>query len=259
MPPNPGGGHPRELRIIGLHLEDEIVPGADLAACILHSLTQHDLQLADGDVLAVTQKVVSKAEGRLVRLEDVEPSAFARQIAEAHGRDARLVEVVLRESRRIVKMDRGVLITETFHGLVCANSGVDASNVAGGGVVSLLPADPDASAIGIRERLRQRTDVAVRLIITDTFGRTWRNGLTNVAIGVAGLAPISSFAGQHDPFGYELRVTEMAVADELASAAELVMGKTSHIPFVLVRGFQGAGSVGRAADLVRAPEMDLFR
>jgi coenzyme F420-0:L-glutamate ligase/coenzyme F420-1:gamma-L-glutamate ligase len=206
----------------------------------------------------VTQKAVSKAEGRVVRLDDVEPSAFARQFAEQYGKDARQVEVVLRETRRIVKMDRGILVSETHHGFVCANAGVDASNV-GSSVVSLLPVDPDRSAEGIRARLGELAGVAPAVIITDTFGRPWRNGLTNVAIGIAGMEPLYSYAGQRDPYGYELRVTIMALADELASAAELVMGKTAGVPFALVRGVPYERAEGSAKALVRVPEEDIFR
>jgi coenzyme F420-0:L-glutamate ligase/coenzyme F420-1:gamma-L-glutamate ligase len=168
------------------------------------------------------------------------------------------VEVVLQESRRIVKMDRGVLIAETRHGFICANAGVDASNV-GSGVVCLLPVDPDASAAALREALGTQGGASPAVIVTDTFGRVWRNGLTNVAIGVAGMAPLQSYAGQQDPYGYELRVTVMAVADEIAGAAELVMGKTDGVPFALVRGFPFDPRTGSASELVRDPSLDLFR
>jgi coenzyme F420-0:L-glutamate ligase/coenzyme F420-1:gamma-L-glutamate ligase len=247
------------LQVIGLPLAGEVVPGAQVAELLLAVIHTQDIAIEPDDVLAVTQKIVSKAEGRLVRLDDVEPSPFACQVAAAHGRDPRLIELVLRESRRIVRMDHGVLITETHHGLVCANAGVDASNVAGGSTVSLLPLDPDRSAAEIRGAIGTRLGVWPAVIITDTFGRPWRNGLTNVAIGAAGLAPMTTFAGQHDAFGYELRVTEIAVADELAGAAELVMGKISDVPFALIRGFHAQATTGSARDLVRAAEMDLFR
>ena len=250
---------PLELRIVALPLEGEIQEGADLAGLVLAAAADAGEALRDEDVLLVTQKAVSKAEGRLVRLADVEPSALARQFAADYDKDPSHVEVVLRESRRIVKMDRGVLVTETHHGFVCANAGVDASNVAGGGTVSLLPVDSDRSATELREALRSAAGVAPAVIITDTFGRVWRNGLTNVAIGVAGMAPLQSFAGQQDLFGYELRVTVMAVADELAGAAELVMGKTDGVPFALVRGFPYETRDGTARELVRDAALDLFR
>jgi len=215
--------------------------------------------LASGDVVVVTQKIVSKAEGRLVDLATVEPSPFARQLADAHGKDARHVEVVLRESRRIVKMDRGVLISETHHGYVCANAGVDASNVPGEHVLALLPVDPDASAERIRQGLLARLGAVVGVVISDTFGRVWRMGQTNVAIGVAGLQPLVSYVGQRDAYGYDLRVTQLAAADEIAAAAELVMGKTDAVPVAVVRGLAHLLGAGAARDLVRPPETDLFR
>lgn len=248
-----------EIRIIGLPVQGEITPGADLARLVLDASERRGEKLSDEDVLVVTQKAVSKAEGRVVHLADVEPSAFAQQLAAEHGRDPRQVEVVLRETRRIVKMDRGVLIAETHHGFVCANAGVDVSNVAGGSAVSLLPVDPDRSAATLRDRLRELAGVAPAVIITDTFGRPWRHGLTNVAIGVAGMAPLRSYEGEHDSYGYELRVTVMAVVDELASAAELAMGKTDGVPFAIVRGYSFEPAAGSARKLVRGPDQDLFR
>jgi coenzyme F420-0:L-glutamate ligase/coenzyme F420-1:gamma-L-glutamate ligase len=209
--------------------------------------------------VVVTQKIVSKAEGRLVDLTTVEPSPFAHQFAAAHGKDPRHVEVVLRESRRIVKMDRGILITETHHGFICANAGVDASNVPGADVVCLLPVDPDASAERICQGLAARLGLALAVVISDTFGRVWRVGQTNVAIGVAGLRPVQSYVGQRDPHGYDLRVTQLAVADEVAGAAELVMGKTVGVPVAVVRGLAAHLGPGTARDLLRAPEEDLFR
>ena len=235
----------------------EVVESNDLAALI--AAATRPRPLADGDVVVVTQKVVSKAEGRLVDLRTVEPSAFARQIAECYGKDARHVEVVLRESRRIVRMDHGVVIAETHHGFICANAGVDASNVPGAHVLVLLPVDPDASAERIRQGLAARLGVRVGVVISDTFGRVWRLGQTNVAIGVAGLRPLVSYVGQRDPYGYDLRVTSLAVADEIAGAAELVMGKVDAVPVAVVRGLGHLLGEGRARDLVRPPESDLFR
>jgi coenzyme F420-0:L-glutamate ligase/coenzyme F420-1:gamma-L-glutamate ligase len=246
------------VRIIPLPVVGEIAPGADLASLILDAVKERGESLQESDVLIVTQKAVSKAEGRIVKLDDVEPSPFAVQFAEQYGKDARQVEVVLRETKRIVKMDRGILVSETHHGFVCANAGVDASNV-GSGVVSLLPVDSDRSAAEIRERLAERGSVAPAVIVTDTFGRPWRSGLTNVAIGVAGMDPLHSYAGQVDPYGYELRVTVMAFADELASAAELVMGKTDGVPFVLIRGFAYEPAESSARALVRDAAQDMFR
>jgi len=246
------------LTIWGLPGLPEIRAGDDLAALIAAALAAGP-SLADGDVVVVTQKVVSKAEGRLLDLATVEPSAFARQFAAAYGKDPRHVEVVLRESRRIVKMDRGILIAETHHGFICANAGVDASNVPGADVVCLLPVDPDASAARIREGLAARLGLALAVVISDTFGRVWRVGQTNVAIGAAGLRPVQSYVGQRDPHGYDLRVTQLAVADEVASAAELVMGKTAGIPVAVVRGLAAHLGPGTARDLLRPPAEDLFR
>jgi coenzyme F420-0:L-glutamate ligase / coenzyme F420-1:gamma-L-glutamate ligase len=237
----------------------EIHHGDDLAALIWQALAAQGESLQAADVVVVTQKIVSKAEGRIVRLADVQPSDFARRFGEQWGKDPAYVEVVLRESRRIVKMDHGILITETHHGLICANSGVDESNVAGGGSVSLLPVDPDASAELIREGLQQRAAVTLAVLVSDTFGRPWRDGLVNVAIGVAGLHPLQSYIGHSDPYGYPLKVSEIAFADGAASAAELVMGKTDAVPVAIVRGARYQPGAGSAAQLIRPPDRDLFR
>jgi len=250
---------PTRLELLGLYVEEEVQPGADLAQLLLAAAARAGRQLRSDDVAVVAQKVVSKAEGRLVRLADVDPSPFARQIADENGRDARLVELVLQESRRIVRMDRGIIIAETHHGFVCANAGIDLSNVAGGDVACLLPKDPDRSAAELRARIERATGIAPAVVISDTFGRPWRTGATNVALGVAGLDPIRSHLGERDPYGYELRATEIAAADELAAAAELVMGKTDRRPFVLIGGFPGVGQTGAAQQLVRDSASDLFR
>lgn len=251
---------PPEIRIIPLTGVGEVRPGDDLASLLLMALEASGQALEAGDVLVVTQKVVSKAEGRLVDPAEVEPSAFAQQIAAQSRKDARYQEVVLRESRRIVKMANGVLITETHHGLVCANSGVDESNVAGGRVVCLLPEDPDASAARLRRALQAATGHAVAVIISDTFGRPWREGQVNVAIGCAGIAPLTDFAGVDDPYGYTMQATLIAVADELASAAELVMGKIDRVPAAIVRGYPYVPSEeATARRLQRDPRADLFR
>jgi coenzyme F420-0:L-glutamate ligase / coenzyme F420-1:gamma-L-glutamate ligase len=235
----------------------EVRAGDDIAALVATAVGEDALQ--DGDVVVVTQKIVSKAEGRVVSLATVQPSPFASRIAALHGKDPRHVEVVLRESRRIVRMDHGILIAETHHGFICANAGVDASNVPGADTVVLLPEDPDGSAERLRHGLAQRLGVNVGLIISDTFGRVWRLGQTNVAIGVSGLQPLASYVGQQDPYGYDLRVTALAVADEIAGAAELVMGKTAAVPVAVVRGLAHLLGEGRAQDLLRPPETDLFR
>src|SRR5437588_3036657 len=236
----------------------EIQPHTDLAAVIGAALRAQGTLLQDGDILVVTQKIVSKAEGRLVQLDEVKPSALATEWATRWQKDARVVELVLRESRRIVRMERGVIISETHHGLVCANAGVDCSNV-GGDRATLLPPDPDASAERLRGALSQASGARIGVIVSDTFGRAWREGQTNVAIGVAGVESLRHFEGQVDPTGYELRVTMLATADELAGAAELVMGKVDGVPVALVRGMARALGAGTAGELVRPAANDLFR
>jgi coenzyme F420-0:L-glutamate ligase/coenzyme F420-1:gamma-L-glutamate ligase len=248
-----------DLRIIGLEGFPEVRPGDDLAGLILDAAERMPVPFEDGDILVVTQKVVSKAEGRIVDLDDVEPCPFALQVAGQWEKDARVVEVVLRESARIVRMGHGVMVCETKHGFVCANAGVDASNVEKLGTVSLLPVDPDASAEALRVRIEEAAGVSLAVIITDTFGRPWREGHVNFAIGVAGMLPIRDYAGTIDPAGYELRVTQIAVADELASAAELAHGKLDRLPVAVVRGFEYPRGSGTARDLVRDAEKDLFR
>lgn len=236
----------------------EVTAGADLPEQIARGLEHSGLSLADGDVVVVTQKVVSKAEGRLVDLATVEPSPFARAYAESTEKDAREVELVLRESARVVRMVGRVLISETHHGLICANAGVDRSNVAGE-VACLLPRDPDASARAIRAGLKARTGATVAVIISDTFGRPWRVGQTNVAIGVAGMAAMADYRGQLDAHGREMRVSVLAVADELSGAAELVMGKSEAVPVAVIRGYAFPPGEGSARDLLRPAESDLFR
>jgi coenzyme F420-0:L-glutamate ligase/coenzyme F420-1:gamma-L-glutamate ligase len=248
-----------EIRVIPLRGIPEIRSGDDLGRLIGDAIEHRPLALADGDVLVVAQKIVSKAQGDLVHLSEIEPSVFAKEFAAATGKDPRHVEVVLREARRIVRMERGVLIVETKHGFICANAGVDASNVGGEETLSLLPPDPDASARRIRDALAQRFGVRVAVIISDTFGRPWREGQTNIAIGVAGILPLRSYIGQTDEHGYELRVTSLCVADELAGAAELVQGKIEKVPAAVVRGAVYETGEGSVSMLVRPPERDLFR
>ena len=247
-----------ELRIIGLGGLPDVKPGDDVAALICEAAERQDTPPAAGDVLIVTQKIVSKAEGRVVDLVDVEPGAEALRLAEETEKDPRLAELILRQSRRIFRQVGPVLITETRHGFVCANAGIDASNV-GEGYVALLPEDPDRSASGIRAALLERTGLEVPVIISDTFGRPWREGHTNVAVGVAGMEAFVDYVGQTDPYGHELRVSTLAVADELAAAAELVMGKLSGVPVAIVRGYEYPKGCGTARDMVRPPERDLFR
>jgi coenzyme F420-0:L-glutamate ligase/coenzyme F420-1:gamma-L-glutamate ligase len=213
--------------------------------------------LEDGDVVVLAQKIVSKAEGRVVRLDDVEPSDRAREFARDDA-DPRHVEVILREAVRIVRKRGALVIAETRHGFVCASAGVDASNAPERDSLVLLPLDPDASARGIRERLRGLTGRDVAVIVSDSFGRPWRQGTTDVAIGVAGLMPLLDLRGTKDASGYDLRSTQIAVADELAGAAELVMGKASSVPGAVIRGY-GASGDGSARELVMPAERDLFR
>ncbi len=236
----------------------EVRPGDDLSRLIVESANRQSTPLRGGDLIVVGQKVISKAEGRLVRLADVHPSPAATTMAAQLGRDPRLVEVILRESRRIVRMDRGVLIAETHHGWVCANAGVDQSNVERDWV-ALLPEDPDRSARRLREDIREQTAADVGVIIADTFGRPWREGLTNVAIGVSGVAPLRSYLGLKDEAGRELQATILAVADEIAGAAELVMGKLDRVPVAVVRGLTVAPSEEGSKLLLRDPARDLFR
>ncbi|HKF84750.1 MAG TPA: coenzyme F420-0:L-glutamate ligase [Candidatus Limnocylindrales bacterium] len=253
----------QRVEVIALAGLPEIQEGDDLEAAIGDALevTPGALPIAAGDVLVVTQKVVSKAEGAVVDLRTVEPSQQAVDWANAWDRDPRQVEVVLREARRVVRMERGVLITETRHGFVCANGGIDASNVGpgSGDLVTLLPADPDASAARIRTALRARFGADLPVIVSDSFGRPWRWGIVDVALGVSGILPLEDLRGQPDADGRVMRTTVRAVADELASAAELALGKTAGRPVALVRGANPPLGEGSIRDVVMAAANDLFR
>ena len=251
-----------EARFIGIAGIPEITEGDDLAGMILNASVAQGTPPEQGDIVVVTQKVVSKAEGRMVDLATVEPSDFAREFAEGAGRDPRLVELVLRESVEVVREDRerGILITETRHGFVCANSGIDSSNVVGDETVTLLPEDPDGSARELLRRLRNETGIReLAVIITDTFGRAWREGHVNFAIGVAGMDPFMDYRGQPDAQSKVMAVTRIAVADEVAAASELVMGKVDRVPVAIARGVQYAPGDGSARELVRERGYDLFR
>lgn len=248
-----------ELRILPLRGIGDISPGTDLGLLIFQALREQDLTLQAGDILVVTQKIVSKAEGRVVHLSDISPSAFAQSYAEQWQKDARHVEVVLRESKRIVRMDHGVLISETYHGFICANAGVDESNVDGSQLLTLLPVDSDQSAREIRTRLQDLSGVDLAVIISDTWGRPWRSGQVNMAIGVAGMQSLADYRGQRDPYGYELRASVIAVADELASAAELVMGKIAAVPVAIIRGYAYTPGDDSARTLIRDSASDMFR
>jgi coenzyme F420-0:L-glutamate ligase/coenzyme F420-1:gamma-L-glutamate ligase len=237
----------------------EIRPGDDLARLIADAARSQGDDIATGDIVVIAQKIVSKSEGRIVKLSDVRPGERARAMAEESGKDARQIEVVLTECAKIVRWERGILICETRHGFVCANAGVDRSNAGAPDTVVLLPVDPDASAARLRDAFNAAAGVTVSVVVTDTFGRAWREGHTNVAIGIAGLPALKRYVGQRDPEGYELRVTEIAVADEIAAAAELVMGKLDRCPVALVRGFAPGDPPETAREYVRPADRDLFR
>lgn len=250
-----------ELRVFAVPGMPDVGAGADLVALIADAVAARGdgaPAIEPGDVFVVAQKVVSKAEGAVVHLDGVVASALAREWADANGKDPRAVEVVLEESRRIVRMDRGILITETHHGFVCANAGVDASNVARGWV-TLLPRDPDASAERLRTGLSHAFGCPVAVIVADTFGRPWREGVVNVALGVAGLRPLIDYRGCVDPYGRRLESTVVALADEIAGAAEIVMRKVARIPVAVVRGAAEWAGPGDARPLVRDSARDLFR
>ena len=252
-----------EIRVVGLAGMPEVSVGDDLARLISEASERQNTPIEQGDILVVTQKIVSKAEGRIVLLEDVEPSPAAIQLSEGHHRDPRHTEIILRESARIVRMDKGNIISETHHGFKCANAGVDASNVPGDGTVALLPIDPDTSAERIREGIKDRLGRDVAVIVSDTFGRPWREGAVNVAIGVAGMDPLMDYVGKADAYGRIMRTTLIAVADELAATAELVTGKVGGVPVAMIRGYsyQLADSETHrgARALIRPPERDMFR
>ena len=250
---------PRELRVIPVQVTGEIRPGDSLAATLLAALREQGLSLAGGDILVVKHKIVSKAEGQLVELDRIKPSASSRRWARRYKVDARVTELALKQSIRVVRRKRGVLITETHHGLVCANSGVDVSNVDGGYHALLLPQDPDHSAARLHRDLKKRLKLSIPVIISDSFGRPWREGLTEVAIGVAGIKTLQDYRGCRDPYGYGLRVSLDAVADQLACAAGLLCGKLARTPACIIRGFRYQPGQGRARDLIRSAKTDLFR
>jgi len=251
---------PPEVRVIGVQGMPEIKPGDDLSSLLIDAAQEQGTPIEAGDVVVVTQKVVSKAEGQVISIEGVEPSALAISITEGFRRDPRHTEIILRESARIVRMDRGVIISETRHGFYCANAGIDASNIPGSDTVCLLPVDSDVSAQGIRNAINGRLGIDVAVIVSDTFGRPWRNGAANVAIGVAGFDPMLSYVGQEDSHGNMMYTTEIAVADELAATAELVTGKVEGVPVSIIRGYPYVpmenASIKR---ILRTGDRDLFR
>ncbi len=246
-----------ELCLIPLPLAVDVRPGDSLAEILLSSLPPR--KLAAGDILVIKHKIVSKAEGQVVELNRVSPSASTRAWARRNQLDARVTEVALAQSRRIVRRKRNVLITETRHGFICANSGVDVSNVNGGSQALLLPEDPDQSALRLHRELKKRLQLSIPVIISDSFGRPWREGLTDVAIGLSGLRPLRDYRGHRDPHGYPLHSTVEAVADELACAAGLVCGKLERTPVCIIRGFAYRSGPGSAQQLIRPAKYDLFR
>ena len=251
---------PNEVRVIAVKGMPEISPGDDLSGLMMDAASDQGTPIEEGDILVVTQKVISKVEGKVMSYEDVEASTLAITITEGHRRDPRHTEMILREAVRIVRMDRGVIIAETKHGFYCANAGIDASNIPGNSTIALLPDDSDVSAQGIREAVRQRLGVNVAVIVSDTFGRPWRNGAANVAIGVAGMDPLLDYVGATDAHGNVLHTTQIAVADELAAAAELVTGKALGIPVTIIRGYEFEPmEEANIQRLLRTGERDLFR
>ena len=249
----------KRLELIGLENIGEVSAGDSLAPMIVPACARQRIELRDDDVLVIAQKIVSKAEGRTIKLKSIRPSERAQQLARELGKEAELVEVILGESRSVVRSGGKALIVETHHGFICANAGVDQSNV-GLNQVTLLPEDPDRSARDLRKEIHQRIGKSPAVIISDSFGRAWRLGTVDVAIGVAGMKPIKDERGSHDRYGYQLKAAVAAVADEIAAAAELVMGKRAALPVVLVRGYDMEKKEdGSAQELLRPQAEDLFR
>lgn len=247
------------IQIIGLRKIPLIKRGDSIADQIVKAAKEEGVQISEHDIVVIAQKIVSKAEGRVVNLKTITPSAKAEEISKASGKDPRHVETILKETAKIVRLKGPHVIVQTRQGFICANAGVDKSNVEDSDSVVVLPVDPDKSARKIRERIRQLTGADVGVIISDTFGRAWRIGQVNVAIGVDGLRAVMDYRGSKDMFGYVLNVTQVAVADELASAAELVMKKSEGIPVAIIRGLDYAQGAGSGRDLIRPEEEDLFR
>jgi coenzyme F420-0:L-glutamate ligase/coenzyme F420-1:gamma-L-glutamate ligase len=255
IPPSRSG----EIGLIPITIEDDIHAGADIADKLLEGLHNTHHQLQPGDILVIKHKIISKAEGQLIDLATISPSAESVTWSKQYELDPRVIELALRESRSVIRRKNGVLITETRHGFLCANSGIDVSNVDGGRHALLLPEDPDRSAQQIHRKLQKETGIAVPVIITDSFGRPWREGLTECAIGIAGIKPLRDDRGQTDPHGYKLKASVEAIADELACAAGLVCGKLNRAPACIVRGFPYESGQGRILELLRPASADLFR
>jgi coenzyme F420-0:L-glutamate ligase / coenzyme F420-1:gamma-L-glutamate ligase len=249
-----------KIEIIPILIRDDIKKGDDIADLIIKSIKDKNESLQENDVVIITHKIISKAEGRTTDLRNIVPSEVSKKISSNTGKDPRLVELIISQSNEIVKIERDIIITETKHGFVCANAGIDTSNVGKlSDHVLLLPDDPDESARSIRNDLNAKTGVNVGIIISDTFGRPFRKGQVNIAIGVAGIDPIKSYIGKRDMYGKILRVTEIAIADEITSAAELVMGKSSRVPVSIVRGYDFSFNDSSISKVTRSKKDDLFR
>lgn len=246
------------IKIIPLKGIKAVKEGDDLSTLIVEAAKANGIKIEDGDIIVVTHKIVSKAEGRVINLKNITPSEFALKASKLLNKDPKMVEVILRESKRIVRMSKGHIICETKHGFICANAGVDKSNVEGEDFVVLLPKNPDASAEAIRKGIKNLVNADVAVIISDTFGRPWRNGQVNVAIGVSGLIPLKDYRGTKDMFNFTLKVTVICVADELASAAELVMNKSNGIPVALIKGYPYIKGDGSLKDLIKQNKFNLF-
>jgi len=248
-----------EVRLISIRVAGDIRPGDSVAEILLAALHRSQLRLQSGDILVVKHKIISKSEGRLVDLATIEPSPDSLAWAKQYDLDPRVIELALRESRAIIRRKNGVLITETQHGFLCANSGIDVSNVDGGRHAVLLPEDADRSAANLRREIKKRTGLAIPVVITDSFGRPWREGLTEFAIGIAGMKPLRDDRGRRDPHGYKLKASVEAIADELACAAGLVCSKLNRTPACIIRGFTYDSGPGSVRDLLRPAAGDLFR
>lgn len=250
------------MHIIPLPVKEDVTTGDDIGKLILQAASANGVSMQNHDVVVITQKIISKSEGRMINLSTIKPSNHAFELASETKKDPRFIELVLIESKSIVKYSENVIVTETKHGFVCANAGIDQSNVSdpGNDFVLLLPVDPDLSARRIKEAIAETIGMNIAVVISDTFGRPFRLGQTNVAIGVSGINSIKSYIGKADMYGNILRITEIAVVDELASAAELVMGKTERVPIAIIRGYEFSSSVSNTAKtLVRDSVQDLFR
>jgi coenzyme F420-0:L-glutamate ligase/coenzyme F420-1:gamma-L-glutamate ligase len=241
------------MQIIPIHIEREIEPGDDISQLIINSEEIHN-----GDIVIIAQKIISKQEGRIIELSSVVPSLLAEGISSEYGKDPHVVELILNESKQIIRMSNGVLIVETKNGFICANAGVDESNVKNG-FATLLPLDADLSAENIRNEILKKSNITVSVIIADTFGRPFRMGQTNCAIGISGMKPILDYAGTKDSFDKTLRVTAIAIADELCSSAELVMKKTTNCPVAIIRGYDFKNEISSICDIIRPKDEDLFR